>query len=72
MIFEVPSNLAITRARPSWYISGLAIIWGTVLAGMSQVKSYGAILGCRFLLGALGAGFLPGVLFIYDMLVKEA
>jgi MFS family permease len=71
LIFEVPSNLVIPKIRPSWYIAGLAIVWGSVLVGMSQAKTNGALLACRFLLGAIEAGFLPGVLFIMTCWYKN-
>ena len=64
LIMETPSNLILTRVRPSWYISTIMVIWGTICAAMSQVKGYSGILACRFFLGGIEAGFLPGVMFI--------
>jgi len=70
LIFEVPCNMVIPKIKPSWYIAGLATSWGSVLIGMSFGKTYGAVLACRFLLGALEAGFLPGVLYIMSCWYK--
>lgn len=38
-------------------------IWGLVSALTSQVKSAGAIIACRFILGFVEAPFFPGILF---------
>lgn len=64
LIFEIPSNLLLARVRPSWYLAIIMSLWGMVCACMSQVKNYSGILACRFFLGAIEAGFLPGVMFL--------
>lgn len=71
LIFEVPSNLIIIRVRPSWYMLTLAVICGTVCACMSQLQSYGDILAARFILGAVEAGFMPGVMYIMSSWYKK-
>ncbi|KAI1781518.1 major facilitator superfamily domain-containing protein [Hypoxylon cercidicola] len=64
LILEVPSNLILARCRPSLYLAGIMATWGVLVAGMSQVKSYQAILVCRFFLGMIEAGFMPGVMYL--------
>lgn len=71
LICEVPSNLIITRVRPSWYVPTLAIAWGTVCACMSQVQGYSGILAARFVLGGVEAGFMPGVMYIMSSWYKK-
>jgi MFS family permease len=61
---QVPSNLLLNYAgRPSLYLGGFTIAWGLVSALTSQVKSFGGIVACRFILGLVEAPFFAGVLF---------
>ncbi|KAF2729839.1 pantothenate transporter liz1 [Polyplosphaeria fusca] len=64
VIAEVPSNMILSRARPSLYIPFLMVLWGTVAALMALVKTPAQLLGMRFLLGVMEAGFSPAILFI--------
>ncbi|KAL5342924.1 major facilitator superfamily domain-containing protein [Aspergillus crustosus] len=70
-ITEVPSNLVLARVRPSWWLSIMMASWGLVVVGMSQVKSYEAILATRFILGLIEAGFMPGVMFLMSCWYKK-
>lgn len=64
VLMQVPSNLLLNYAgRPSLYLGGFTIAWGLVSALTSQVKSYGGIVACRFILGLVEAPFFAGVLF---------
>lgn len=64
VLMQVPSNLLLNYAgRPSLYLGGFTIAWGLVSALTSQVKSYGSIVACRFILGVVEAPFFAGVLF---------
>ncbi|KAF2022394.1 MFS general substrate transporter [Aaosphaeria arxii CBS 175.79] len=64
VIAEVPSNMILSRTRPSRYVPFLMLLWGSVAALMSLVKTPAQLLGMRFLLGVMEAGFSPAVLFI--------
>ncbi|KAF1959948.1 permease of the major facilitator superfamily [Byssothecium circinans] len=64
ILMQVPSNILLSYVgRPSWYLGGFTIAWGLVSAVTSQVKSYGGIVACRFILGIVEAPFFAGVLF---------
>ncbi|GAB7341279.1 hypothetical protein MBLNU457_7552t1 [Dothideomycetes sp. NU457] len=64
VLMQVPSNLMLNYAgRPSWYIGFFVIAWGLVSLLTSQVKSGGALIACRFILGFVEAPFFAGVLF---------
>ncbi|KAL2857254.1 major facilitator superfamily domain-containing protein [Aspergillus pseudoustus] len=64
ILMQVPSNLLLNyMGRPSLYLGGCTVAWGLVSALTSQVKSYGAIVACRFILGLVEAPFFAGVLF---------
>ncbi|KAJ5649516.1 uncharacterized protein N7484_003239 [Penicillium longicatenatum] len=64
ILMQVPSNLLLNyMGRPSLYLGFFVCAWGLVSALTSQVKSYGGIVACRFLLGLVEAPFFAGVLF---------
>ncbi|WWC72620.1 uncharacterized protein I206_106582 [Kwoniella pini CBS 10737] len=71
VIFEVPSNLAIGRLRPSLYLSGLCMLWGGVAACMGAANNYQQLAGVRFALGVIEAGFAPGVAFYLSSWYKR-
>ncbi|KAK7409275.1 hypothetical protein QQX98_008515 [Neonectria punicea] len=64
LICEVPSNMILSRSRPSIFLPTIMLIWGALSALMAISKTYGALLGFRFVLGCIEAGFFPGVLYL--------
>ncbi|KAM0517412.1 hypothetical protein ACHAPE_004943 [Trichoderma viride] len=50
--------------RPSWYMGGIVIIWGTIMTLTGIVQNYAGLLVIRFMLGIFEAGFLPGAILI--------
>ena len=64
VIFQVPSNLILTRTRPSLYLSGAALLWGVIAAAQAGCKSYGGLVAARFFLGIAEAPTFPGCLFL--------
>lgn len=64
VLMQVPSNAMLNYCgRPSWYIGFWVIAWGLVSLLTSQVKNYGSIVACRFILGVVEAPFFCGVIF---------
>ncbi|KAK7932036.1 hypothetical protein PG985_002748 [Apiospora marii] len=63
LIFEVPANMIIMRVRPSVFLPGLGVIWGTFAALMGATQSWSQLAGLRFLMGVAEAGFAPGSTF---------
>ncbi|KAA8641936.1 hypothetical protein EYZ11_002532 [Aspergillus tanneri] len=64
ILMQVPSNLLLNYiGRPSLYLGFFTAAWGLVSALTSQVKGYGGIVACRFILGLVEAPFFAGVLF---------
>jgi MFS family permease len=59
----VPSNILLSRCRPSLYLPGFVILWGTVSASAAAANSYSHLVVCRFFLGVTEAPFFPGILF---------
>ncbi|ATY66315.1 vitamin H [Cordyceps militaris] len=64
VVFEVPSNMILTRTRPSRYLATIMFLWGAVTIGMAFTPSYGALVAFRFVMGLLESGFAPGMLMI--------
>ncbi|KAK8069932.1 nicotinamide mononucleotide permease [Apiospora phragmitis] len=63
LIFEVPANMVLMRARPSVFLPGLGVIWGTFAALMGATQTWSQLAGLRFLMGVAEAGFAPGCAF---------
>ena len=63
LVFEVPANMILTRVRPSVFLPGLGLVWGTFAALMGATQNWHQLAGMRFLLGFAEAGFAPGCAF---------
>ena len=61
MLAQLPSNMLITRVRPSIYLPAAAFIWSTISAMTALCKSAGALWGVQFILGIVEAPLFPGV-----------
>lgn len=61
---QVPSNAVMNYVgRPSLYLGFFTCAWGLVSLLTSQVKGFGGMVACRFILGIVEAPFFAGVLF---------
>ncbi|MGF6373092.1 MFS family permease [Paraburkholderia sp. RAU6.4a] len=60
---EVPSNLFLFRVGPRKWIARIMISWGIATACMVFVRSETQFYIARFIIGAMEAGFAPGVLY---------
>jgi ACS family tartrate transporter-like MFS transporter len=61
-VFQTPSNLAMERFGARKWIALLMIVWGIVAGRMVLVVGPLSFYLVRFLLGAVEAGFFPGVI----------
>jgi len=61
---QVPSNLLLTRVRPSLYLPGCMLAWGLLSGTTAFVTSFQALATARFFLGMAEAPFFPGALFL--------
>ncbi|KAK6069557.1 major facilitator superfamily transporter [Seiridium cupressi] len=61
LLFEVPSNLVLKRFTPSRWIAFITVAWGIVATLTGLVNSFGSLVACRLILGALEAGLFPGL-----------
>ncbi len=60
ILMQLPSNLMLTRVRPSLYLSIAMTIWGAISTAQSAVQSFSGLLVARFFLGFAEAPFFPG------------
>ncbi|KAF1970888.1 MFS transporter-like protein [Bimuria novae-zelandiae CBS 107.79] len=64
LVGQVPSNMLLTRIKPSHYMAGWTMAWAIVSTLMVLVKDYHGLLACRLVLGITEAPFYPGALFM--------
>lgn len=63
VLFEVPSNLFLYRVGARRWIARIMISWGVATTAMVFVHTEWQFYGLRFVIGAMEAGFAPGVLY---------
>ena len=61
-LFDVPSNLILSKVGPRVWIARIMITWGIISTCMIFVHSPWSFYGLRFLLGVSEAGFFPGMI----------
>ncbi|KAK6840857.1 hypothetical protein PG987_001717 [Apiospora arundinis] len=61
LLFEVPSNLVLKPFSPSRWLAFIITAWGIVATLTGLVNSFGSLVACRLILGALEAGLFPGL-----------
>ena len=62
-LFEVPSNLILTKVGARRWIARIMITWGLLSAATMLVQTAWQFYLVRFLLGAAEAGFFPGIVY---------
>ncbi|WP_058973419.1 MFS transporter [Type-D symbiont of Plautia stali] len=63
ILFEIPSNVIMTKVGARRWIARIMITWGIVGVGMAFVNSANQLYVMRFLLGMAEAGFAPGIIY---------
>ncbi|KAF2621673.1 MFS general substrate transporter [Macroventuria anomochaeta] len=67
MQVSVPSNMFLTKIRPSIYPLACMIGWATVSACTKLVQNHGGLVATRFMLGFVEAPYYPGALYIMSI-----
>ncbi|EKG15101.1 Major facilitator superfamily [Macrophomina phaseolina MS6] len=62
-VFDLPSNIALKKLRPSIWLPSIMVAWGTVMTLMGIVQGFKGLLAARFFLGLTEAGLYPGATF---------
>ncbi|KAL4888487.1 MFS general substrate transporter [Aspergillus ambiguus] len=60
----IPSNMLLTRVRPSLYLPSFAALWSVVATAMAASQTFSQAAAMRFLLGLFEAPFTPGALWL--------
>lgn len=63
VLFEVPSNMIMYRVGTRQWISRIMITWGMATVMMILVSEVWQFYTLRFIIGALEAGFSPGIIY---------
>ena len=71
VLFEVPSNMLLYRVGARRWIARIMISWGLATSAMVFVTNEWQFYGLRFLVGAMEAGFAPGVLYYLTLWFPE-
>jgi len=69
LIFELPSNLLLAKVGARLWFARIMVSWGLVTLALAFTRNATMFYTLRFLLGALEAGFFPGVLFVLTLWV---
>ncbi|KAK1570108.1 major facilitator superfamily transporter [Colletotrichum navitas] len=64
---QIPSNMVLTRVRPSWYMGGFMMAWAVISALTAVVRDYKGLILTRFFLGVVEAPYYPGALYILSI-----
>ncbi|KAF6810846.1 hypothetical protein CSOJ01_06061 [Colletotrichum sojae] len=64
---QIPSNMLITRIRPSLFMAGAMALWAVVSTLTAIAKDFKGLLLTRFFLGITEAPFYPGALYMLAM-----
>ncbi|KAH7129580.1 major facilitator superfamily domain-containing protein [Dactylonectria estremocensis] len=64
LLMQLPSNLLLTRMRPSLYLSASCCLWGVVSTCNAAADSFTHLVVIRFFLGFVEAPFFPGAVFL--------
>jgi ACS family tartrate transporter-like MFS transporter len=62
-LFEIPSNLLLTRVGVRRWIARITVCWGILATAMLFIHTPAQFYVVRFLLGVAQAGFFPGVIY---------
>ncbi|KAH6855905.1 pantothenate transporter liz1 [Chaetomium sp. MPI-CAGE-AT-0009] len=64
---QIPSNMFLTRTRPSRYMGIMMMLWAVVSALTAITKDFTGLLLTRFFLGLTEAPYYPGAVYILSI-----
>ncbi|KAI7855578.1 major facilitator superfamily domain-containing protein [Circinella umbellata] len=67
VIFEIPANMFCKLLGPRIWLSIIMVVWGVIMAVMSEAKNGAGLMAARFFLGVAEAGLFPGAVFLISV-----
>ncbi|EON66851.1 hypothetical protein W97_06253 [Coniosporium apollinis CBS 100218] len=67
LLGQIPSNMFLTRTRPSHYMGIAMMLWAVVSALTAVVKNFHGLLLVRFFLGVTEAPYYPGAVYLLSI-----
>lgn len=64
LLMQLPSNLLLTKVKPSFYLAASCCLWGVVSTCNAAADSFTHLIVIRFFLGFVEAPFFPGAVFL--------
>ncbi|KAL4912060.1 major facilitator superfamily domain-containing protein [Aspergillus aurantiobrunneus] len=64
LLMQLPSNLLLTRVRPSIFLGIAMGIWGVISACQAAAHTFAGLVVARFFLGFVEAPFFPGAVML--------
>lgn len=71
IIGQIPSNLLLTRSRPSWTMAIAVFLGGAITLSMVGVNNFTGLVLQRFFLGIIAAPVWPGTLYVASSFYKR-
>jgi MFS family permease len=67
LLGQIPSNMFLTRTKPSYYMASCMALWAVVSALTAVSKNFTGLLLTRFFLGVTEAPYYPGALYMLSI-----
>jgi MFS family permease len=64
---QIPSNMLITRVKPSLYMASCMALWAIISCLTALAKDFTGLLLTRFFLGVVEAPYYPGALYLLSI-----
>ncbi len=71
VLAEVPFNMLLTKSNPKYFLPILMFTWGGVAMALAGCKTVATLSVVRFVIGAIEAGFSPGIIFYLSSWYKK-
>ena len=67
LLGQIPSNMFLTRTKPSYYMAGCMALWAVVSSLTALSTNFTGLLLTRFFLGVTEAPYYPGALYMLSI-----
>ncbi|KAI9507764.1 MFS general substrate transporter, partial [Russula earlei] len=71
VIGQIPSNMLITRVRPSIWVPTMEIIWSSLTISLAASKNFSTLCALRFLVGLAESTFYPAIQYVIGSWYKN-